>query len=79
MKGMNGILVAEQLPVFHYANSNPKFGAEKVCAENERYLVHFDGILWHFYCAVRPTVTEEEKRLFGHEYRCLTAARSKPF
>ena len=42
-------------------------------------VIYNDGILWHFYCAVRPTVTEEEKRLFGHEYRCLTAARSKPF
>ena len=38
-----------------------------------------DGVLYHFYCAVRPTETEEERRLFGREYRCLTVARSTPF
>lgn len=45
MKGIQGILAAEQLPVFHYANRNAKFAAENVCAEDERYLIHFDGIL----------------------------------
>ena len=45
MKGITGILAAEQLPVFHYANRNPKFAQEKVCAEDERYLIHFDGLL----------------------------------
>lgn len=42
-------------------------------------MIYHDGCLWHFYCAVRPTETEDEKRLYGHEYRCLTVARSKPF
>ena len=27
----------------------------------------------------RPCETEEERRRFGHEYRCLTVARSRPF
>ncbi len=45
MKGVSGILAARQLPVFCYANRNAKFEAEKVCSENDRYLVHFDGIL----------------------------------
>ena len=38
-----------------------------------------EGMLWQFYCAVRPTDTEEENLHFGSEYRCLTVARSKPF
>ncbi len=42
-------------------------------------IIWHDGVLYHFYCAVRPTVTEEEKRLYGHEYRCITVAASKPF
>lgn len=42
-------------------------------------MIYHDGCLWHFYCAVRPSETEEEKRLYGHEYRCLTVACSKPF
>ncbi len=42
-------------------------------------VIWHEGALWHFYCAVRPTVGEEEKRRFGHEYRCLTVARSTPF
>lgn len=42
-------------------------------------MIYHDGSLWHFYCAVRPTETEEEKRLYGHEFRCLTVARSTPF
>lgn len=45
MKGLAGLLHAGKKPVCHYANRNPKFAAEKVCAENERYLIHFDGIL----------------------------------
>ena len=42
-------------------------------------VIYHDGMLWHFYCAVRPTETEEEKQRFGSEYRCLTVARSHPF
>ena len=42
-------------------------------------IIYHDGMLWHFYCAVRPTETEEEKKCFGFEYRCLTVARSQPF
>ena len=45
MKGITGRLAAGQAPVCRYAARNVKFEAEKVCAENERYLVHFDGIL----------------------------------
>lgn len=42
-------------------------------------IIYHNGALYHFYCAVRPTVTEEEKERYGHEYRCLTVACSKPF
>ena len=41
-------------------------------------VIYHDGALWHFYCAVRHTVTNEEKEKFGNEFRCLTVARSKP-
>ena len=42
-------------------------------------IIYENDMLWHFYCAVRPCETEEERRRFGHEYRCLTVARSRPF
>lgn len=45
MKGITGLLSAGQKPVCYYTARNTKFQAEKVCAETERYLVHFDGIL----------------------------------
>ena len=38
-----------------------------------------NGVLYHYYCAVRPTKTEEEKAMFGKEYRCITVARSVPW
>lgn len=40
-------------------------------------VIWHDGILYHFYCAVRPTHTPEEKERFGSEFRCITVARSK--
>ncbi len=46
MKGINGIIAANQHPVMQYAVRNSKFAAEKVCMETEKYLVHFDGILF---------------------------------
>ncbi|MDO4628187.1 MAG: hypothetical protein Q4C70_03305 [Planctomycetia bacterium] len=42
-------------------------------------MIYHDGALYHFYCSVRPTVTPEEKAKYGHEYRCITVARSKPW
>lgn len=63
MKGIQGIFAAEQLPVFHYANRNAKFAAEKVCAEDDRYLVHFDGILLDQARPVREN--ERFERLVG--------------
>lgn len=42
-------------------------------------IIYYDGALWHYYCSVRPTLTVEEKKSFGSEYRCITLARSKPF
>ena len=37
------------------------------------------GVLYHFYCAVRPARTEEERARFGKEFRCITVARSVPW
>ena len=37
-----------------------------------------NGVLYHIYCAVRPT-KEDEKEKYGHEFRCLTIAASVPF
>lgn len=51
---------------------------------NEKH-AHKSGMIWHedclyhFYCAVRPTRTEEEQRKYGEEYCCITVARSKPW
>lgn len=42
-------------------------------------VIWHDNMLWHFYCAVRPTVSDTERARFGNEYRCITVARSKPF
>lgn len=45
MKAMNGIIPYAGEPKPVYATWNDKFPAEKVCFENEQWLVHFDGIL----------------------------------
>lgn len=45
MKGISGIFAAGQAPECRYAERNPKFRAEKVCAEDKRYLIHLDGVL----------------------------------
>lgn len=45
MKGISGIIAGNKAPVFHYAQRNTKFREEKVCAQTDRYLIHFDGIL----------------------------------
>ena len=42
-------------------------------------VIWHNGALYHFYCAVRPTRTNAERRRFGKEFRCLTVARSVPF
>lgn len=62
-------------PIIPVGNSGE---LDSTCAHKPCVIYH-NGMLWHFYCAVRPTVTNEEKERFGHEYRCLTVARSKPF
>ncbi len=41
-------------------------------------VIYHNGVLYHIYCAVRPT-TDEEKEIYGKEYRCLTIAASEPF
>ena len=62
-------------PIIEYGNPGEidSIHAHKPC------VIYHDGALWHFYCAVRPTVTDEEKERFGNDFRCLTVARSKPF
>lgn len=42
-------------------------------------LLWHNGALYHFYCAVRPSQTEQEKASFGAEHRVLTVARSVPW
>lgn len=62
-------------PIIEYGKSGEidSIHAHKPC------IIYHDGALWHFYCAVRPTETDEEKKKFGNEFRCLTVARSKSF
>jgi sucrose-6-phosphate hydrolase SacC (GH32 family) len=38
-------------------------------------ILFHNGMLYHFYCAVRPTATEEEKVKFNNEYRTISVAR----
>lgn len=45
MKAMNGIIPYGCTPRPAYATWNDKFPAEKVCYEDDNYLIHFDGIL----------------------------------
>ena len=63
------------VPIIGYGNpgSIDSTHAHKPC------VIYHDGMLWHFYCAVRPTETDEERERFGKEYRCITVARSAPF
>lgn len=41
-------------------------------------ILYHNGVLYHIFCAVRPTRTPEEKALYGREYRYLTLAASHP-
>ena len=41
-------------------------------------IIWHEGILYHYYCSVRPA-RDEEKKIYGNEYRCITAARSIPW
>ena len=45
MKAMNGIVRYGYESEFSFATYNDKFPLEKVCFENEDYLIHFDGII----------------------------------
>lgn len=38
-----------------------------------------NGVLYHFYCAVRPVKGEAERQKFGNIFRTITIARSKPW
>ena len=42
-------------------------------------IIYHNGMLYHFYCAVRPTVSDVEKVRFGNEYRTISVARSVPW
>ena len=37
-----------------------------------------DGMLYHFYCAVRPMVEGDIPGMYN-EFRCITVARSEPW
>ena len=45
MKAMNGVIAYGHEPKPVYATWNDKFPEEKVCFEDERFLIHFDGVL----------------------------------
>ena len=45
MKAMNGIIRYGSTSEFSFATYNDKFPLEKVCFENEDYLIHFDGVI----------------------------------
>ena len=45
MKAMNGVISFGFEPKLSFATWNDKFPQEKVCFENEDYLIHFDGVI----------------------------------
>lgn len=45
MKAMNGVIPYGCEPKLSFATWNDKFPQEKVCFENEDYLIHFDGVI----------------------------------
>lgn len=45
MKAMNGMIRYGSQSEFSFATYNNKFPQEKVCFENEDYLIHFDGVI----------------------------------
>lgn len=58
--------------------TNGELGSIDSTHAHKPCIIYDNGILYHFYCAVRPTENEYEKKIFGNEYRCLTVATSKP-
>lgn len=45
MKAMNGVISYGYEPKLSFSTWNDKFPQEKVCFENEDYLIHFDGVI----------------------------------
>jgi predicted GH43/DUF377 family glycosyl hydrolase len=41
-------------------------------------MIYYNGILYHFYCACRRHNDGDPSRNLGDEFRCITAATSKP-
>ena len=66
MKGLNGILAANEKPVINYAVRNNPFAAEKVCLETENCLVQFDGILLNY---AKPVSASERFDLLTALYK----------
>ena len=79
----DGVAVSEDMihwrkceqPLIRYGEE----GALDATHAHKPCIIWHDGALYHFYCAVHPTKDEEERKKFGHEFRCLTVARSVPF
>ena len=74
MKAMNGIIRYGFEPKPVYATWNDKFPAEKVCFENEAYLIHFDGIILNndalkaqLGCASNQAILEKLYQEYGAE------------
>lgn len=74
--------IAESSDLIHWEkHSDPLlvYGDEgsidEIHAHKPGILFH-NNMLYHFYCACRHTITEEEKAKFGGEYRCISVARS---
>lgn len=79
---MDGVAVSSDGKIWEkYSEPVIKHGAKGEIDEIHAHkpcVIWHEGVLYHIYCAVRPT-TESEKERFGHEFRCLTVAASKPF
>ena len=80
---MDGIAFSDDLLHWtKYPDPIIRNGAE---GELDSRHAHKPGILWHngtlyhFYCACRPTLTDDERERFGDEFRTITVARSTPW
>lgn len=52
--------------------------SEKYAKPIKPCVIFHNSVLYHIYCATRPT-TEDEREKYGYEFRCLAIAALKSF
>ena len=69
MKAMNGVIPYGSVPETAYTTLNDKFPLEKVCFEDDDFLIHFDGILLNSTLLKSSLSCKDNKEILLRLYR----------